>query len=90
MHLSPYLCGHALIETTELIYNYQYHEEDIRRILYKLQQNEEAPQKLLCCLTTETKHLGHKDIAKNLAIVMKKHNIKRNCPHCNQQISIPT
>ena len=88
--MSPHLCGHALIEQTELIYNYQYHKEDIRRILQKLKQNEEAPQKLLCCLATENKHLGHNDIAKNLATVMEKHNIQWNCPHCNQDISIPT
>ena len=91
MYLSPHLCSHELIEATEMICGQLYHEEDIRKIFHKLQQNEEAPQKLLCCLTTETRHLGHKDIANKLAIVMEKHKLKWNCPQCsNQDISIPT
>ncbi|XP_065907908.1 uncharacterized protein [Dysidea avara] len=47
-------------------------------------------QKLLCCLTSEKQHAGHKDIASDLTELLKRHqcNAEMFCSTCNAHLHL--
>ena len=92
--LSKYLSSHGLLTSEEAS------TANSMSILDRVKANDiferlkrkgkDTPQKLLCCLTQEKEHAGHKDIAEKLASVMYDNGIgiQYYCPKCKKNIQL--
>ena len=90
--LSPYLSDHGLLtpEEASIVIDMGFtNHEKAGKIFERLKRKgTDTPQKLLCCLTIEKEHAGHKSIAEKLASVMRDNGIKHYCPKCEENIQL--
>ena len=90
--LLPYLLAHHMLtdDETYVCTSSIPPTQQTRELLQFLKQKgSKTLQKLLCCLTKETTHLGHKTVAAKLraAMEMFDFNGKLFCPVCKKAIS---
>jgi len=90
--LLPYLLKHQMLTDEEVDScrsSLTNQTEKTKKLLQLLKQKgKKSLQKLLCCLTNETTHLGHRNVATKLKDAMKLFNFngKLVCPVCKKPI----
>jgi len=88
--LQPYLLAHQMLTNDETDICNSFPTKQNREILQFLKQKgSKTLQKLLCCLTKETTHSGHKTVATKLRTAMEMFGLngKLFCPVCKKPIS---
>jgi len=89
--LLPYLLAHQMLTNDEVYYcrSSSTTPTQTKALLQLLKQKgKKSLQKLLCCLTNETTHSGHKNVATKLKDAMELYdfNGKLICPACKKPI----
>ena len=89
--LQPYLLAHQMLtdDETYICRSSTPPTKNTKELLRLLKQKgSEGLQKLLCCLTIETSHSGHKVVATKLKDAMELYNFngKLVCPVCKKPI----